>query len=67
MPRARAVLKASRAAAASGIGTRAALAASTISVRSLWARSMVKPGSISPFNTFAGQAIFNWPFTAVVP
>ena len=46
------MLKASRAAAPTGIGTFAALAASTISVRSLCARSMVNPGSMSPFSTF---------------
>ncbi len=43
-PRERAALKASRAAAAIGIGTLAAFAALTTSVRSLCARSMVKPG-----------------------
>jgi len=47
-PRARAVLNASRAAAPIGIGDLAALAASTINVRSLCARSMVNPGAISP-------------------
>ena len=67
LPRLRAVLKASRATAAIGTGTFAALAASTMSVRSLWARSMVKPGVMSPLSTFAGHAILSWPLVAVVP
>ena len=45
----------------------AALAASTMSVRSLCARSMVKPGAMSPLSTFAGHAILSWPLVAVVP
>ena len=64
--RLRATLNASRAAAAAGTGTFTALAASTISVRSLCARSIVKPGSTSPFSTFMGHAI-SCPLVAVVP
>ena len=58
-PRARAVLYASRAAAAAGTGTLTLLAASTIGIEGevLCARSIVKPGSMSPFRTSLDHAI----------
>ena len=46
----------SRAAAASGMGTRAAFAALRMSVRSFWARSIVNPGLMSPASTYVSYA-----------
>ena len=66
-PEARAALKASRAAAPIGMGTCAEFAASMMRLKSLWARSMVKPGEVSPFNTLVGHAILSCPLVAVVP
>src|SRR5262249_35431628 len=66
-PCARAALYASRATVAMVTGTRSALAASTINERSLCARSIVNPGSVSPLRTFVAQASLSWPFVAVVP
>ena len=64
---ARARLNDSRTAAATGIGTFAACAELTISDMSLCARSMVKPGVLSPANTLEGKFIRNWPLLAEVP